>query len=152
MAEVGRVLAEFHASARRVPANRAPVLAAERRFERNLHELLGGVEQRSEIERIQALERFAHAFIASHAATFQTRAVEGRIREGHGDLRAEHVLVGAGVQIVDCVEFDPSLRELDVADDLAFLVFDLASRCSERFGDELVRAYREAGETRAKTS
>jgi uncharacterized protein len=144
-AEVGRVLAGFHATARRPPADRAPVLAAERRFGRNLHELLGDVEQRSEIGRIQALERFAHAFITSYAVTFQTRAVDGRIREGHGDLRAEHALVGAAVQIVDCVEFDTSLRELDVGDDLAFLVFDLAAHNGERFGDELVSAYRDAG-------
>jgi hypothetical protein len=145
VAEVGRILAKFHANARRVPADRAPVLAAERRFERNLHELLADVEQRSEIEHIQALERFAHAFIAGNAAMLQTRAVEGRIRDGHGDLRAEHVLVGARVQIVDCVEFDTSLRELDVADDLAFLVFDLSARGGERFADELVTAYRDAG-------
>jgi uncharacterized protein len=53
--------------------------------------------------------------------------------------------VGARVQVVDCVEFDRSLRELDVSDDLAFLVFDLAARGGERFGESLVRAYREAG-------
>ena len=144
-AAVGRVLAGFHATARQVPAAQAPVLAAERRFERNLHELLADVEQRGEIERIQALERFAHAFIATHAATFQRRAREGRIREGHGDLRAEHVLVGDQVRVVDCVEFDRGLRELDVADDLAFLVFDLAALGGERFGEVLVHAYRDAG-------
>ena len=55
------------------------------------------------------------------------------------------MLLGAGVQIVDCVEFDASLRELDVADDLAFLVFDLAAHGGERFGDALVAAYRDAG-------
>ena len=143
--EVGRVLARFHSTARRVPTSRAPVLTAERRFECNLHELLADVEQRSEIERIQALERFAHAFIAAHGATLQRRAVQGRIREGHGDLRSEHVLVGTGVQIVDCVEFDASLRELDVADDLAFLFFDLVARGGERFADELISAYRKAG-------
>jgi uncharacterized protein len=49
------------------------------------------------------------------------------------------------VRIVDCVEFDPGLRELDVADDLAFLVFDLAAGGGERFGEILVDAYREAG-------
>jgi aminoglycoside phosphotransferase family enzyme/predicted kinase len=145
VAAVGRVLAEFHANARRVPADAAPVLTAERRFDRNLHELLADVEQRGEIERIQALERFAHAFIAAHAATFQRRATEGWIREGHGDLRAEHVLVGDQVRVVDCVEFDRALRDLDVADDLAFLVVDLAAHGGERFGEMLVRAYRDAG-------
>ena len=55
------------------------------------------------------------------------------------------MLVGERVQIVDCVEFDRALRELDVADDLAFLVFDLAAHGGERFGALLVQAYRDAG-------
>ncbi len=143
--EVGRLLARFHDGATRVTPDGAPVLAAERRFDRNLHELLGDVEQRAEIERVQGLERFAHAFLTAHAQTFWERASHGQAREGHGDLRAEHVLLDDRVRIVDCVEFDPGLRELDVADDLAFLVFDLAARGGERFGEVLVDAYRDAG-------
>lgn len=141
----GEALARFHAAAARVPDAGAPVLAVEQRFERNLHELLACVEQRGEIGRVQALERFAHAYITGHAQTFQLRATEGQVRDGHGDLRAEHVILNGEVQIVDCVEFDRGLRELDVADDLAFLVFDLAARGGERFGEVLVRAYRDAG-------
>jgi uncharacterized protein len=143
--EIGRILATFHRDASRATPGAAPVLAAERRFERNLHELLGDVEQRAEIERVQGLERFAHAFVTAHAQTFEGRASRGQVREGHGDLRAEHVLLGDRVRIVDCVEFDSGLRELDVADDLAFLVFDLAARGGERFAELLVRAYRDAG-------
>lgn len=110
LVEVGRTLARFHAAARRVGPGSAPVLAVERQFERNLHELLGDVEQRGEIERVQALERFAHAFVTGHATTLQMRAAGGLLREGHGDLRAEHVLMDGRVEIVDCVEFDPELR------------------------------------------
>ena len=142
---IGCVLARFHDRARRVTDPVAPVLAVERRFERNLHELLASVEQRGEIGRVQELERFAHAYITRHAHTFQARASRGRVREGHGDLRAEHVLLDGEVEIVDCVEFDRSLRELDVGDDLAFLVFDLAAHGGERFGEVLVQAYRDAG-------
>jgi len=47
--------------------------------------------------------------------------------------------------VVDCIEFDRRLRELDVADDLAFLVMDLVASGGERFARVLVRAYREAG-------
>lgn len=142
---VGQTLARFHAGAPAVAAGNAPVLAVERRFERNLHELLACVEQRGEVERIHALERFGHSFIVGHAHTFQARAGSGRVREGHGDLRAEHILVNGQVRIVDCVEFDPDLREIDVADDLAFLVFDLVARGKEPFAELLVRAYRNAG-------
>ena len=49
------------------------------------------------------------------------------------------------VSIVDCVEFDPELRTLDVADDLAFLVMDLAALGGDRYIGALVTAYREAG-------
>ena len=103
---VGELLARFHADAPGVEEAEAPVLAVERRFERNLHELLASVEQRGEIGRVQALERFAHAFITGHAQMFQLRASRGHVREGHGDLRAEHVLIDGSVQIVDCVGFD----------------------------------------------
>jgi aminoglycoside phosphotransferase family enzyme len=43
------------------------------------------------------------------------------VRDGHGDLRAEHVLLGEGgeIRIVDCAESDS---------DLAFLVTDFAAR------------------------
>jgi uncharacterized protein len=142
---VGKVLAGFHARAEAILDVPAPVLAVERRFEQNLHELLALVEQRGEIGRVQALERFAHAFVTAHARMLQRRVSDGWIREGHGDLRAEHVVLDGEVQIVDCVEFDPGLRRLDVADDLAFLFLDLAARGAESLAQELVHAYREAG-------
>lgn len=142
---VARALASFHAGARPVEGLARPLLTVERRFDRNLHELLSGIEQRGEIGRVLALERFAHAFITAHSQELRRRAGGGAVREGHGDLRAEHVIVGERVEIVDCVEFDAALREVDVGDDLAFLAFDLAARGGARFGAELVRAYREAG-------
>jgi aminoglycoside phosphotransferase family enzyme/predicted kinase len=145
VAAVGRRLARFHSQARQVAAASAPVLAVERRFERNLHELFGLAETLDEIDRLLALERFAHAFITAYAQTFHSRATGGYVRDGHGDLRTEHVLVNGDVQVVDCVEFDPGLRELDVADDLAFLVFDLVARGGERFVETLVHAYRDGG-------
>ncbi len=145
VAAIGRVLARFHDSARHVSAGEALVLAVERRFDRNLYELVGDVEQRGEIGRVQAIERFAQAFVTAHAQTLAERASRGLIRDGHGDLRAEHILLGDGMRVVDCVEFDHELREPDVADDLAFLVCDLAARGGERFAAHLVEAYRAAG-------
>ena len=142
---VARRLACFHARARRVAASGVPVLAIERRMTENFHELLAIVEQRVEIERVLALERFAHAFVVAHAQMLDARARRGFVREVHGDLRGEHVLLDGAAMVVDCIEFDRVLRELDVADDLAFLVMDLVARGGQRFARELVRAYRDAG-------
>lgn len=142
---VGEMLARFHERARRVAARGVPALALERRMTENFHELLALVEQRAEIGWVLELERFTHAFVVAHAPTVDARARNGLVREGHGDLRAEHVLLGAKPAIVDCIEFDPGLRELDVADDLAFLVMDLVRNGGEPFARTLVEAYREAG-------
>ena len=78
------------------------------------------------------------------------RGRTGLIRDGHGDLRAEHVIVPAedAIYIYDCIEFDPALRQIDVAADLAFLLMDLARLGAERPAFELVDAYRRAGLTR----
>jgi len=55
------------------------------------------------------------------------------------------VLLDGSGQMVDCIGFDPTLRELDVADDLAFLVMDLVARGGEQLAQTLVHAYRDAG-------
>ena len=63
-------------------------------------------------------------------AMFDERVREGRIIEGHGDLRPEHIcLLEPEPVIIDCLEFNRELRTLDAAADLAFL----AQEC-ERFG------------------
>jgi predicted kinase len=66
------------------------------------------------------------------------------VRDGHGDLRAEHVLMGEPLEIVDAVDFDPSLRLTDVAYDLAFLAMDIARR-DERLPWALVRGHAAGG-------
>jgi aminoglycoside phosphotransferase family enzyme/predicted kinase len=139
------LLARFHRDAERV-SSLAPPLAVERRVTANFHELLPLVDQRCEIGRVLALERFVHAFVVAHGHLLAERSRDGLIRECHGDLRAEHVLLeSGGLQIVDCIEFDRGLRELDVADDLAFLLMDLAAHRAEHYAELLLDAYRAAG-------
>jgi uncharacterized protein len=142
---LARTLAGFHARAPSVLDPDGAALTAQRRIVNNLHELLEIADRRAEIERVLALERFAQAFVAAHEPLLDARARSGLVREVHGDLRAEHVLLEDPPQIVDCVEFEPRLRQLDVADDLAFLVMDLTARGGARFARALLDAYRENG-------
>ena len=67
------------------------------------------------------------------------------MRDGHGDLRLEHILLGERVSVVDCVEFEPALRRIDVAADLAFALMELHEAARADLADALVRAYRAAG-------
>jgi aminoglycoside phosphotransferase family enzyme/predicted kinase len=135
---VGRRLAAFHAEAARPPDAEASVPALERMLAENLETLgeLGAA--------VDDAERLVESVLVGRRRELLARARAGLVRDGHGDLRAEHVVLEHGIEIVDCVEFDPALREIDVGLDLAFLVMDL-SRRDRRAAATLVAAYREAG-------
>jgi predicted kinase len=64
-------------------------------------------------------------FLEYRRALFEKRIRDGRLRDGHGDLHAEHICLYKGVQIYDCVEFNPRIRQGDTASDIAFLYMDL---------------------------
>ena len=89
---------------------------------------------------------FGEAFVARHEPELRRRARLGLARDGHGDLRCEHVLLaGPTVRVVNRIEFDPRLRRTDVACDLAFLAMDLEARGQRWAARELIGAYRHAG-------
>jgi uncharacterized protein len=88
------------------------------------------------------IDIFCRNFITAHWRDLNNRALEGRVREGHGDLRAEHIcLLGDQIDVIDCVEFSEQLRYGDVASDIAFLAMDLDRLGASSFADELVEAY-----------
>lgn len=74
----------------------------------------------------EALRYFMDLFIDSRARLLHRRRSEGRIVDGHGDLRLEHIhCTPERVCIYDCIEFNERLRSVDVASDIAFLAMDL---------------------------
>jgi aminoglycoside phosphotransferase family enzyme len=52
------------------------------------------------------------------------RVHAGRIVEGHGDLRPEHVCLCDPLAVIDCLEFSRELRLLDCVDELGFLALE----------------------------
>jgi hypothetical protein len=100
-------------------------------------------------EQIRELEAWQLRFLSEHGALFAERRERGRIRDGHGDLRLEHVyLMGQeGIEILDCIEFNDRFRYADACADVVFLAMDLAWHgrvdLAERF---LARYARAAGD------
>jgi len=88
-------------------------------------DVLTEILSRDEAEEI---ERWQLRFLEERAALFEARVEAGRVRDGHGDLRLEHVyLEGDGeIRVIDCIEFNERFRYADVGADLAFLSMDLA--------------------------
>lgn len=56
----------------------------------------------------------------------ETRRAAGRVREGHGDLHLGNIVWLDGAPVLfDALEFNDTLRHIDVVNDLAFAVMDL---------------------------
>ena len=88
------------------------------------------------------MRRFSEAFLHGKAGLLDRRAAAGMVRDVHGDLRAEHIVVEADrLIVVDCVEFDDQLRRIDVAADLAFLTMDLERLGAPALAVAVERAY-----------
>lgn len=67
-----------------------------------------------------------HTFLTREGALLEERVTAGRIVEGHGDLRPEHICLAPDPVVIDCLEFSRALRTIDPADELAFLAMECA--------------------------
>jgi aminoglycoside phosphotransferase family enzyme/predicted kinase len=143
---VGHLLAAFHASARVVGGPDA-LRSSLGPVTENLATLREAGATIVDPGRARAAVEFTDAFLVHHRPELERRAAAGLIRDGHGDLRAEHAIVpfGQAPYIYDCVEFDSRLREIDVAADLAFLVMDLVRIGRPECARDLLVTYRWAG-------
>ncbi len=91
------------------------------------------------------LQSFCRREIARRADLLRARCRQGRVRDGHGDLHAEHVCVRSeadgGLAIFDCIEFEPEFRRRDVAGEIAFLAMDFEFRGHPGLAAKLVAEY-----------
>ena len=105
--------------------------------------LVGTTISRAVFERLGAL---TETTLAALGPLIESRAGRGVLRDGHGDLRLDHVYLfperppPANLAIVDCIEFDERFRCADPIADMACLAMDLALHGR---GD-LARAFAEA--------
>jgi aminoglycoside phosphotransferase family enzyme/predicted kinase len=83
-------------------------------------------------------------FLQLEGGQFEDRVCDGRIVEGHGDLRPEHICLDGAPAIFDCIEFNEDFRRLDVADELGFLAMECDLLGADRIGAQIVDAYRSA--------
>jgi len=138
---VARRLAAFHRTAPAVQGG--GVREVGEMWARNVRELMDA--QPPSDWHVDVAEGFGAAFLRAHEREVGQRERDGLVRDGHGDLRCEHVLAVPVVRVVDRVEFDPALRRTDVACDLAFLAMDLEAHGCRWAAVELVEAYRRDG-------
>ncbi|WP_373500030.1 AAA family ATPase [Desulfococcus sp.] len=148
VARIGRRLAGFYGACERSPAIDAHggLDAIACNMEENFRQLAPWAGRILEASRWEFLCEANRAFLTHHAGAFARRVDEGRIRDGHGDLRTDHVYFDGGLQIIDCIEFNDRFRFGDAAADIAFLVMDLAALGHADLGRDLLAAYAAAAD------
>ena len=123
---IAKKLAAFHAGA---PSDKAAIYGSPQTIAANLRENFRAtrpfVDRTITGPSFKTIKAYSEAFQKEHAALIAGRMAQGRVREGHGDLRAEHICLVGKIEIFDCVEFDAALRYGDIASDIAFLAMDL---------------------------
>ena len=72
---------------------------------------------------------------------FDERVQSGRIVDGHGDLRPEHVCLTDPITIFDCIEFSEDFRRIDVADELSFLAAECDFLRADWVGPRLLEEF-----------
>jgi aminoglycoside phosphotransferase family enzyme/predicted kinase len=121
-------LARFYAAAASAPRyGSAEVVGANlaENFEQ-VQPFVGRFLTRATFEAVRAWQT---GLVGREPERFAARVRQGRIRDGHGDLRLEHVYFeGEDPIVLDCVEFNERFRMGDVASDVAFLAMELDGR------------------------
>jgi aminoglycoside phosphotransferase family enzyme len=91
---------------------------------------------------VEAAHDAQFEFLRAAPELLGRRAMDGRIIEGHGDLRPEHVCTESPPVIFDRLEFNRVFRLIDPADELAFLAMECERLGAPQVEPELFGVYR----------
>ena len=95
-------------------------------------------------EEVRSPVQVLAAFLRAQTPALDRRVMAGRIVEGHGDLRPEHVCLLEATVVIDCLAFNRDFRVLDGLDEIAYLAMECERLGHPAFGAEVLSAYREA--------
>lgn len=105
-------------------------------FAHRLGNLLHTLQEFREVDFLDSLQQFVE-----NKSPWLARRRQKEI-DGHGDLRLDHIyLLGSEVQIIDCVEFSPEIRQVDPYEDLAFTTMGLRLDQREDLARDLALSY-----------
>jgi aminoglycoside phosphotransferase family enzyme len=137
------VLADFYRRAEPVAMDAAQY---RQRFERDIranHLGLSTPGYSMPLDLVQSITARQLAFLEQEASSLDRRVAQGKIVEGHGDLRPEHICLGPEPLFIDCLEFNRDWRLLDPADELAYLSMECEYAGAPWIGEVVFETYRE---------
>ena len=96
-----------------------------------IRRLLGNAEDLTDLEKC---EHWVQSQYQKLYSIFQQRKAKGFIRECHGDLHLNNIVMYHDKPVFfDCIEFNPDFRWVDVISDVGFLTMDLQEKKRAEF-------------------
>lgn len=145
VARVARVVAAFHRAAdtNDYIAAFGRVGTLRTNWQENFDQTEAQVSRTIDAAERDGIRAYVDRFLRGNEALFDARAASGRVRDCHGDLRSDSIVIreDGSICVMDCIEFSDRIRFGDVASDLAFLAMDFDFRGRADLADELVAAY-----------
>ncbi|MEJ7621784.1 MAG: gluconokinase [Aquificaceae bacterium] len=125
MKELARHIANFHAKAeRRDEFGRLEVMKFN--TDENFLQTEKYIGITIDKEDYEFIKEKTEDFYRKYSDLFEKRIKDGRIKDGHGDIRLEHVaFLEEGICVFDCIEFNDRFRCGDVINDMCFLSMEL---------------------------
>ena len=141
---VARLLCRFFGAARRAPLTGTAYLQRLGAQAAHVMRELSMADLRLDRDLVRQATHAQLAFMSRERALLARRAV--LLRDGHGDLRPEHIFLGSSAQpvcVIDCLEFDPRLRRLDPLEEMAFFLLECERLGAMAVGARLLRYYQQ---------
>ena len=111
----------------------------------NFQHLFDAIDDPVRQAHAREIEAWCQRTFAARRPDFVARKRDGCVRECHGDMHLGNmILLDDAVVIFDCIEFNDTLRWIDVASDVAFLTMDLEDRGRPDLAHRFLNGYLEA--------
>lgn len=141
---LGLELGEFHATAAITTKPSSCVEAFQAALLQTRRFLAQPAQRYGYFADLESIEAWLDPALVQVNELLGRRARAGRVRECHGDLHARNVVRWSGRLVpFDCLEFDPSLRWIDVMNDMAFLTMDLRDHGKHHLASACLSSYLE---------
>lgn len=141
--DIGRTIADFHATAASGPAivrfGRLEVIR--RNVEENLAQTGHFPSEVLAPATRTTVQTFLRETLREQRRRFTERRRADRVRDCHGDLQAQHVCCTDPIQVFDCIEFNHRFRYGDTAGEIAFLAMDLDASGRPDLALDFINAY-----------
>ncbi|MFB2773024.1 AAA family ATPase [Pelatocladus sp. BLCC-F211] len=144
IAELGRVVAEFHREAvtNDYISSFGEVSQVRAAFDENYQQTekyIGGPQTQVQFEETK---QYTDRFFAERADLFKSRIQNNYIKECHGDLHLRNIALWQDkILLFDCIEFNEPFRFVDVMYDVAFAVMDLEARQCKDLANVFLNTY-----------